>query len=184
MLTMRAATLSLALCAVAGGVAACGGSEEGPGARTQSAARRPDPARWLQVDRARRTVRVRLLIGEGQAASGLNIDGSFKGALMFVVPVGWRAELQCANRSSESRYSCVVDRSPGSPEVAQPGLGVLHPRQGVAPGRASTFTFTPVAPATYRVAAVRGDPSNVEPTGMWVVMKVSRGGSPHAVWLR
>jgi hypothetical protein len=157
------------------GVAACGGAAGGRLAR-------PDPARWLRVEPAAHRATLTIVIGYNAASSGYNLDGAVKGALLFTVPGRWTVRIRCVNRSSAGRFGCVVADSPGSVQKPLAVERSAHPRGGLAGGNAATFSFVAARePALYRIGAVTG---GREPSGMWVVLKVTRGGAPSARWLR
>jgi hypothetical protein len=168
---------ALALLVVAAGLAGCGGSKV-----SQSIALTHfDPSRWLQVSPSSKTATITLQIGFGRAASGLNIDGATKGALLFSVPSGWHVDVRCENLAVERRYSCVLARSPGVAVVDPAIVDVLHPSGGLGHDRSASFDFTAPQATRYRLIAVsKGEAA----TGMWVVLKVAAGGRPYAHWLR
>jgi hypothetical protein len=126
-----------------------------------------------------------LIAGYDETASGLNINGSVKGALLFSVPAGWRLSVDCVNRSSTAYYSCALARSPGAPSPQQGLLGVLHPTSGLAPGGSASFALPLRAPGLYRLVAVTGAAGSYTiPAGMWALLRVSAGGAPYARWRR
>lgn len=156
-------------------VAACGGGSP--------SAQRPDARRLLRFDSATRTARIALLIAYGGSASSLNIDGAFKGALLFAVPRGWRIEIECVNRSATTRWFCAVAPAAGRRSRSR-ALHVAHPAGGLSPGARTSFAFS-APPGLYRMVALTGgERSLLQPAGMWVVLKVSKGGSPYVRWLR
>jgi len=138
----------------------------------------------MTVDAAKRTVQITLIAAYNDVANGLNINGSFKSALMFVVPVGWKGRIRWVNDSEEDDYACVLTLSPGTRRHKGVEVDVLHPTEGLAPGESMSFPFEPKGPALYRVVAVRGQPPKDTVVGMTVALKVAPGGQPHAVWLR
>ncbi len=145
----------------------------------------PDPRRFLSVDAPARTVRLTLALGYDSDASFQNLDGATKGALLFSVPVGWRASIQCANRAPGTRYACALAPAPGAAVVQRGVVYVVHPSDGLATGQAAAFSFLPRSPGRYRMLALSqhaGEWSAV--AGMWVVLRVASGGVPQARWLR
>jgi hypothetical protein len=146
---------------------------------------RPQLRRLLSVDRRARVARLALLIGYDGAASSLNIDGSFKGALLFAVPRGWRIVVECANESRFTRYACAIVPAPGAAAQPAQGLGIAHPRAGLPPGARVSFTAPPLRVGLYRMLALQASGGSfLQPAGMWVVLKVSERGAPYARWLR
>jgi hypothetical protein len=175
----RTAALAAGICALLSCIAGCGSSA------TPKLPTRPDAQRFLSVDAGARRVRLTLALGYDGNASSQNIDGATKGALLFSVPVGWRVSVECANRSLAALYACSLASAPDAP-LPQPGLAyLLHPAQGLVLGRSAVFGFTPRAAGRYRlVALIRSSGSWSRSAGMWVVLRVSPGGTPRVRWLR
>lgn len=172
--TTASAALLTALC-----LAGCGS------AAAPAKSGHPDPRRFISVDAAARTVRLSLVLGYGSEASTQNLDGATKGALLFSVPVGWRVLFECVNRLASARYACALAPAPGAAEVQRGVSYIVHPATGLAAGQSATFAFTPNAAGRYRIVGLT--PSGrewVQAAGMWVVLRVGRGGSPLAQWLR
>jgi Sulfocyanin (SoxE) domain len=168
-------------------VSACGGFSDSPGSTaTRGSApaatgERPSASRWLSADSRARTATITLIAGYDERASGFNLDGAVKGGLLFAVPKGWTVRIRCVNRAAGRRYSCVLTRGAGSSPPTVAALNALHPARGLAPMAAATFALGRLPPSLYRLAAVTG---GRQPAGMWVVLKVSGSGRPHARWLR
>lgn len=173
-----------AVAALAIGGCGAGTSRTGQVVSHPPAHSHPDPRQWLTVNAAKHTVQITLVAAYNDVANGLNIDGSYKSALMFVVPVGWKASVRWVNDSEEDDYACVLTPSPGTHRHRGVAVETLHPSQGIGPGESFAFPFQPTGPALYRVIAVRGRPPTDVATGMTVALKVVIGGRPHGVWLR
>lgn len=171
------ALAALAAVGVATCIAACGGSS----ASSEAKLTHFEPSRWLHVEEARKTATITLQLGFGRLASGLNIDGATKGALLFSVPSGWHVNVVCENLIGGRRYSCVLEHAPGAPLLDRGIVDVLHPTGGLADGQASTFEFTAPGATRYRLSAVS---ERRAVTAMWVVLKIGSGGRPYARWLR
>lgn len=183
----RAATAALLVCASCAAailLAACGsskGSTEPSATQRKQRATETDPARWLSYDTASKTAKITLVIGYDEYEGGFNLDGAVKGALLFSVPSGWTVSVRCVNENEKRRYACVLTRAPGLAVVDSAAVNVLHPTDGLGFKEAKVFSFEPPKPTRYRLIAVtKGN----EPTGMWVVLKISDGGRPYARWLR
>ncbi|HEV7943728.1 MAG TPA: hypothetical protein VGP17_13125 [Solirubrobacteraceae bacterium] len=171
--TAAAAAAVIVLC-----LAGCGS------AAAPAPASHPDARRFLSVDAAARTVRLSVVLGYGQTATQ-NIDGANKGALGFVVPVGWKVLFECVDRLAPARYACALVPAPGTAEAQHGVTYILHPAQGLSAGRSATFAFAPTAPARYRIVGLAHlNGSWVALAGMWVVLRVTAGGVPRAHWLR
>ncbi len=171
--TAAAAAAAIALC-----VAGCGS------AAAPTPAGHPDARRFLSVDAAARTVRLSVVLGYGQAATQ-NIDGANKGALGFSVPVGWKVRLECASRLATTRYACALAPAPGATKVQRGVTYIVHPAGGLSAAQSTTFGFAPNAASHYRIVGLtRSEGRWMAAAGMWVVLRVSAGGSPQARWLR
>lgn len=187
---LRTPTSPPAICVVvvfvALALAGCGASSANNGETIANGPvhRHPDPSRWMKVDAAKHAVEITLVAAYDDSANGLNIDGSYKSALMFVVPVGWKARIRWVNDSEEDDYACVLTLSPGTHRHRGVEVDVLHPTEALAPGESMTFPFEPTGPALYRVIAVRGRPPKDTVLGMTVALKAASGGRPHGIWLR
>jgi hypothetical protein len=164
---------ALALCGCGGASPAAGGSRK-PIAR-------PAASRWLTLDARRRRATVSLIVGYDSADNGLNIDGAVKGALLFVVPTGWRLRVMCRNASASTRFSCLLTSAPASRQRLPQRLRSRQPEQGLPAGGQFTFEAGSLPVGHYRLAAAA---ATVEPAGMWVVLDVPASGYPRAEWLR
>ncbi len=136
-------------------------------------------SRILVADPARRGVELRLLAGETGADAGFNFDGYAQGRLTVVVPVGWRVDVACVNRSTVLTHSCAVveDRplSPYGAPPAFPGASVPDARHGLGFGQTAHFSFVAGRPGRYRIAdLVVGH----ELDGSWDWLVVRRGVRP------
>lgn len=136
-----------------------------------AAAARPDPQRFLAVDRARRAVTLTLVAAYDGANHGFNFDGYGRGELMVTVPRGWRVRVTCTNRGALN-HSCAV--VPGPMTVTPSFRGAATP---ILPPRSTAkFSFVASRAGSYRFACLV--PGHEE-ARMWDVLEVTRGGSPH-----
>lgn len=151
---------------------------------------RPDPSRWLSVDATRHSATIAAIAAYDNAASGFNIDGANKGALLFTVPSGWLVSLHCVNNASSRSYACALIRSPGARVVAPLTARATpepHPGSRAAatpelhPGSRAAFSFAPGSPTRYRIVATN---EGHQPVGMWVTLEVTPSGRPSVRWVR
>ena len=134
----------------------------------------PDPAQYLKVDAANRSAIVILIAGHPATDIQFNYDGYGNGTLVLTVPVGWEITVQCANHGTVANSCAVVD-GPSATAPMQPGWSTDNPREGLAPGEAGSFAFTPQATGDYRIASlVPGS----EASGMWLDLRVVASGTP------
>jgi hypothetical protein len=134
----------------------------------------PDPAQYLKVDAANRSAIVILIAGHPATDIQFNYDGYGNGTLVLTVPVGWQITVQCANHGTVPN-SCAVVGGAAATEPLQAGWSTDNPREGLAPGEAGSFTFTPQAAGDYRIASlVPGS----EASGMWMELRVVAAGTP------
>ena len=164
---------ALAAALLAAALAGCGAGRPPASAAT--------PAR-LAVARAQRSAEITLRIAGGGAAQGYTLNGSVKGGLLYSVPERWTVRVRLVNRGAGARFSCVLEPAPGTSARVPAAIAQPRPRAGVAPGRSAIVSFgAPAAPALYRLEAVAGAG---QPTGLWVSVEVTRGGSPSVRRLR
>jgi len=137
----------------------------------------PDPKQYLKVDAANRSAIVILIAGYPASDFQFNYDGYGNGTLVLTVPAGWEITVQCANHGTVPN-SCAVVADASATEPVEPGWTTENPRQGLAPGEAGSFAFTPQAVGDYRIASlVPGS----EASGMWLELRVVAGGTPALV---
>ncbi len=142
-----------------------------------SGASRPDPAQFLKVDAARRSVDLTLLAGRGGGNGGFNFDGYGRGELMVTVPRGWRITIHFENDGARLS-SCAVVSGPGASGVAFAGASTPNPVEGLPSGQKATFSFEASRTGSYRLASmVPGQ----EQARMWDVLDVVSAGRPSIV---
>jgi hypothetical protein len=141
---------------------------------TVALAGKPDPHRFLRVDRRNRVVSLALVAGYDSANNGFNFDGYGRGELLVTVPLHWRVRVTCTNRAA-MRHSCAVVSGPMTLRPAFPGATVAQPVQGLTRGQTATFSFVPTKLGPFRFACLV--PGH-EQARMWDVLEVVRGGTP------
>jgi hypothetical protein len=127
---------------------------------------KPDPHRFLQVDRARRSVALTLVAAYDGSNNGFNFDGYSRGELLVSVPLGWRIRIRCQNRGPLPHSCAVVD---GAQTVRPAFRGAATPE--LPAGRQATFSFTASRRGTYRLACLV--PGHEE-ARMWDVLDVGK----------
>jgi hypothetical protein len=92
-----------------------------------------DPA-WLSFDAMAQTARFQLIAGLTGVNGALNFNGFRDGGLSFVLPVGWRTEIDFRNHDGMLPHSVevIVPRTPLPVEPVDPAIP-RAPRRG--PGR-------------------------------------------------
>ena len=134
----------------------------------------PDPATFIHVDAATQTAVVTLIAGHPATDIQFNYDGYGNGSLVLTVPTGWQMTIQCVNHGTVPN-SCAVVADGSATAPLQPGWSTSDPRRGLDPGQSESFTFTPTAKGSYRIASlVDGN----EASGMWADLEVSADGVP------
>jgi Sulfocyanin (SoxE) domain len=112
---------------------------------------------------------------------GFNFNGYGKGAVLLIIPRGWKVTVHCTNRSGSLRHSCAIVRGVGATAPGFPHASSPDPERGLPPRRAATFTFVASKTGVYRLASlVRGQ----EQAGMWDVFEVEASGTPSVQLLR
>jgi hypothetical protein len=174
----------IALAAIAAAAAGCSSSHARSATavpattaiRTQASATagRPDPRRFLSADRAAKRVRLMLVAGLGHANNGYNFDGYGRGELLVSVPRGWRVAVDFRNHASR-RTSAAVVTGARSATIPFHGASTAQPLQGVTPGGAERFSFTPTRAGVFRVTSLV--PGQAE-ARMYAVLVVTSGGGP------
>ena len=139
-----------------------------------AAAGKPDPARFLAVDRARQTVHLTLIAADGASNNGFNFDGYGRGELLVRVPLGWRMIVRCVNGGT-LRESCAVVSGPNAIRLAFRGASTPDPLQGMARGGRATFSFRATRTGVYRLTSLV--PGH-EQARMYAVLVVARAGRP------
>ena len=130
----------------------------------------PDPAKYIHVDDAARAAVVTLVAAYPATDFQFNYDGYGSGSLVLTVPVGWQVTVQCENRGTVPN-SCSVVRDEKATQPADPSWTTPD----LQPGSSATFTFTPAAPGSYRIASLV---DGHEASGMWLDLEVVSSGRP------
>jgi len=137
-------------------------------------------AHWFSSTSAQRSVTITLIPAYTGAYAGFNFNGYGKGQVEVVVPVGWRVRIRCRNTGAV-RHSCAIVPSPGFSSPSIHGASTPHPKAGLQPGRAASFSFVAGAPGVYRMTSlIPGD----EVGGMWDVLEIGRVSRPKVILLR
>jgi hypothetical protein len=142
--------------------------------QASAASGRPDPRRFLAASPAAKRVRLTLIAGLGGANNGYNFDGYGRGELLVSVPRGWRVAVDFRNHASR-RASAAVVTGARSATIPFRGASTAQPLQGVTPGGAERFSFTPTRMGTFRITSLV--PGQAE-ARMYSVLLVTRGGRP------
>jgi Sulfocyanin (SoxE) domain len=135
---------------------------------------RPDPRRFLAVDRAARRVMLTLIAALGSSNDGYNFDDYGRGELLASVPRGWRVTVDCQNHASR-RTSCAIVTGARSATIAFPGASIAQPLQGLAPGSRERFSFTAARTGSFRITSLV--PGQAE-ARMYAVLEVTSGVRP------
>jgi Sulfocyanin (SoxE) domain len=130
----------------------------------------PDPAKYIHVDDASRAVIVTLVAAYPATDFQFNYDGYGSGSLVLTVPAGWQVTVQCENRGTVPNSCSVV-----SDEKATQPMDPSWTTPDLAPGSSATFSFTPTAPGSYRIASLV---DGHEASGMWLDLEVVASGRP------
>ncbi len=136
---------------------------------------------WLSYHAARKTVTVTLVPGYNDAYNGFNFNGYGKGEVLVSVPVGWKVNVRCENTHPNAHHSCAVVRGPGDRQPAFPGAASPSPHIGLAGGKSASFSFTPRALGSYRLACLV---AQHEQAGEWDVLEVTAARLPAVRLLR
>jgi len=130
----------------------------------------PDPAKYIHVDEASRAVIVTLVAAYPATDFQFNYDGYGSGSLVLTVPAGWQVTLQCENRGTVPNTCSVVND-----EKATQPIDPSWTTAALAPGSSATFSFTPTAVGSYRIASLV---DGHEASGMWLDLEVVTSGRP------
>ena len=130
----------------------------------------PDPAKYIHVDEASRAAVVTLVAAYPATDFQFNYDGYGSGSLVLTVPVAWKVTVQCENRGTVAN-SCSVVKD----EKATQSIDPSWTTPDLQPGSSATFTFTPAAPGSYRIASLV---DGHEASGMWLDLEVVSSGRP------
>lgn len=137
----------------------------------------PDPKQYLHVDTSARTAIVTLIAGYPAGDYQFNYNGYGSGSLILTVPVGWQVTVQCENRGTVPN-SCAVVGGRTDTAPLHPGWSTDNPGLGLAPNESGSFTFTPDAAGSYRIASLV---DGHEASGTWLDLEVVASGVPSLV---
>lgn len=175
-------TILAVLCAAGLVTTACGSSStSGGGGPATPAAPSPSlqvsaPPLSLSSDEAAKTVAFTLVAGYDTTNSGFNFDGYGKGRLAITVPSGWKVTVTCQNKGPLN-HSCAIVKAQSATTPVFDGAASADPVRGLGAGQSGTFTFTPTAAGSYRIACLV--PGH-EQGGMWDTFVVTSSGTPSA----
>ncbi len=133
-----------------------------------------DPA-WLTFDATARTARFQLIAGLTGLNGALNFNGFRDGGLSFVVPLGWKAEIDFRNHDGMLPHSAeiIAPRTPLPVEPVDPAIPrafTLRLAEGLPSEATDTLRFTAQGAGDYLIfCAVPGHGAS----GMWIRLRVS-----------
>jgi len=133
-----------------------------------------DPA-WLTFDAAARTARFQLIAGLTGLNGALNFNGFRDGGLSFVVPLGWKTEIDFRNHDGMLPHSAevIAPRTPLPVEPVDPAIPrafTLRLAEGLPSEATDTLRFTAQGAGDYLIfCAVPGHGAS----GMWIRLRVS-----------
>ncbi len=144
-----------------------------------SASATPPPSHWLSANTKTHTATLTLEAGYNGALSGFNFDGYGKGAMVVSIPSGYRVTIMYHNKGAYPHSVLVTPYAKKGLVAGWPlafrGAASTDASDGAAPGSTQRFSFVPNKVGVYAIiCAVAGH----EQTGMWDVLRVTRGGSP------
>jgi len=133
-----------------------------------------DPA-WLSFDATAQTARFQLIAGLTGVNGALNFNGFSDGGLSFVVPVGWKTEIDFRNHDGMLPHSAevIAPRTPLPVEPVDPAIPrafTLRLAEGLPSEATDTMRFTAQPAGDYLIfCAVPGHGAS----GMWIRLRVS-----------
>src|SRR3989442_537998 len=141
-----------------------------------------DPT-WLSFDAAARSARFQLIAGLTGLNGALNFNGFSDGGLTFVVPVGWRTEIDFRNHDGMLPHSAEVI-APQTPlpiqpvDPAIPRPFTLRLAEGLISEATDTMRFTAQPAGDYLIfCGVAGHRA----AGMWIRFQVSASAKTPAL---
>ena len=143
-----------------------------------------DPT-WLSFDAAARTARFQLIAGLTGLNGALNFNGFSDGGLTFVVPFGWRTEVDFRNHDGMLPHSAEVI-APQTPlpiqpvDPAIPRAFTLRLAEGLISEATDTMRFTAQPAGDYLIFC--GVPGHGA-AGMWIRFQVSASAKAPALLL-
>lgn len=134
-----------------------------------------ESAKWLTVNRASKTVALKLIADDTADNGGLNFDGYSQGTMNVEVPQGWTVRVSFQNHSSMMPHSVMI--VPYAQRTNVSGFttafrGASTPRStsGITQGTTQSFSFKANKSGTYAmVCAMPGHSAG----GMWDKFTVS-----------
>src|SRR2546426_4855547 len=143
-----------------------------------------DPT-WLSFDAAARSARFQLLAGLTGLNGALNFNGFSDGGLTFVVPVGWRTEIDFRNHDGMLPHSAevIAPQTPGPIEpvdAAIPRAFTLRLAEGLISEATDTLRFTAQPAGDYLIFC--GVPGHGA-AGMWIRFQVRASAKTPALLL-
>ena len=139
------------------------------------------PASVLRVDRATRTVHLRLVAAARGSGMLLNFNGGTDGRHTVTVPRGWTVRATVINQDPEVQHSAIVitqdGAMPATPRVPVfAGARTRHLMPGIPKGGQDTLSFIAGRAGRYRIAC--GMTAHAQ-AGMWIALVVTGpGGKP------
>src|SRR5256712_13721888 len=143
-----------------------------------------DPT-WLSFDAAARSARFQLIAGLTGLNGALNFNGFSDGGLTFVVPVGWRTEIDFRNHDGMLPHSAEVI-APQTPlpiqpvDPAIPRAFTLRLAEGLISEATDTLRFTAQPAGDYLIFC--GVPGHGA-AGMWIRFQVRASAKTPALLL-
>src|SRR5438034_11386475 len=143
-----------------------------------------DPT-WLSFDAAARSARFQLIAGLTGLNGALNFNGFSDGGLTFVVPVGWRTEIDFRNHDGMLPHSAEVI-APQTPlpiqpvDPAIPRAFTLRLTQGLPSEATDMMRFDAQLAGDYLIFC--GVPGHGA-AGMWIRLRVSATAKTPALLL-
>src|SRR2546425_7513721 len=143
-----------------------------------------DPT-WLSFDAAARSARFQLIAGVTGLNGALNFNGFSDGGLTFVVPVGWRTEIDFRNHDGMLPHSAEVI-APQTPlpiqpvDPAIPRAFTLRLAEGLISEATDTMRFTAQPAGDYLIFC--GVPGHGA-AGMWIRFQVRASAKTPALLL-
>src|SRR5438132_3826742 len=143
-----------------------------------------DPT-WLSFNAAARTAQLQLIAGLTGLNGALNFNGFSDGGLTFVVPAGWRTEIDFRNHDGMLPHSAeiITPRTPLPVQPVAPAIPrafTLRLDEGLVSEATDTMRFTAQPAGEYLIFC--GVPGHGA-AGMWIRFQVSATAKPPALLL-
>lgn len=131
------------------------------------------PADFLRLSSQPNTVKITLIAAYSNDNYGMNFNGASHGRATYVIPTGWKVEVDFINPSPVPHSAVIVDRDQTKKlQVGEPafqGASTPNPVIGISANKAS-FKFTADEAGDYAIAC--GFPSHSS-AGHWIALQVS-----------